>query len=532
MPDAVPRYDTAGDAVAFWAGRLEPADGATVQVYPSYPRRMGQGANSAEMFEAPLAIRVSRQPTLEEEGTRFGDDEVVVGNYVRKTFYEEGKIAPFLAENPGVPSFRRQRRPPPFGSGLDRRGSIFRDGERDAARFSTLLSHEAVTAEAYREVVRLGGDRRASPFAVGMAYGIGRRTLDIWKTYLGFAQDDPFPFYARPEVPRLEIVPLAYSLGGNGLHLEGTSISSFGYVELGIRELSRDDPKVRTARSAGLIEPTERSPYWLSADVIAHEIGHQILYGTLGAGALDRQDGSQDWLSHGSQEFRAFHEAFADITSLLSTLHFGALRRAILLEVKGDIFTETALSQIGEAGSTNAIRRVYNGVRYRDVGTLSIPKGRRGIQAEAALIDNYYQLSRIISGALFDMLVAFAGCRLLALGVITADVLQGGADVLFEDGNDNGLAERQRTPAALRARLADISVNAPETLDLALVLARDDLGWLLADALATLRDCIGQSGCEVDFETVIEALRTAAKGDIAGVSKAEIVQRCFAWRFD
>jgi hypothetical protein len=531
MPHAAPRYEKAEHAAAFWTERLDAVDGGTVQIYPSYPRRMGQGANSAEVFEPPLSLRVSRRPALEDDGARLGDDELVVGNYIRKTFYEEGKIAPFLAENPGVPSFRRQRRPPPFGSGLDRIGSIFRDGGHDVARFSTLLSTEAVTPDAYRELVRLGGDRRASPFAVGMAYGVSRRTLDIWKTYLGFAPVEPFPFYARPEVPRLEVVPLAFSLGGNGLHLEGTSISSFGYVELGIRELTRDDPKVRSSRSAGLLEPTDRSPYWLSADVIAHEIGHQVLYGVLGAGALGRQDGSHDWLSHGSQEFRAFHEAFADITSLLGTLHFADLRRAILQEVKGDIFTETALSQIGEAGSTNAIRRVYNGVRYRDVGTLSIPKGRRGVQAEAALIDNYYQLSRIVSGALFDILVAFAGCRLLALGVVTVEALQGGADVLFEDGNDNGFAERKRTPAALRARLADLCKDAPETLDLALVLARDDLGWLLADSLALLGDCVRDDACDISFDSIIAALTKAARGDIGGVDKADIVRRCFAWRF-
>src|SRR5205823_9491221 len=97
----------------------------------------------------------------------------------------------------------------------------------------------------------------------------------------------PIVWHFADTYQRLEIIPF--------LDWDNAQ-SGYGYLELG--------------RDRG---PDGRVyPYALNFDVIAHEIGHSILFSQIGtpAGSIDDAD------------FAPFHEANADLISLLSFLHF------------------------------------------------------------------------------------------------------------------------------------------------------------------------------------------------------------------
>ena len=84
-------------------------------------------------------------------------------------------------------------------------------------------------------------------------YGSVRRVLDIFESYLGQRIEWPF----RQDYPRLEIIPL--------IDWDNAQ-SGYGYIEFG-----------QFSSTEGVIHP-----YGLNFDVIAHEIGHTIVFSLVG----------------------------------------------------------------------------------------------------------------------------------------------------------------------------------------------------------------------------------------------------------
>ncbi|MCI0477189.1 MAG: hypothetical protein L0Y55_13150, partial [Anaerolineales bacterium] len=139
-----------------------------------------------------------------------------------------------------------------------------------------------------------------------------------------------------------------------------------------------------------------------SSDVISHECGHAV---------LDAHH-PEYWDSLLS-ETGAFHEAFGDISALLSALDSPRVRALVLAENRGDLRRSNAVTRLAEqlarglfdAGyadavvSADALRDVANKLKYRDPDTLPARTPAARLSSES------HNFSRIFSGALYDILV-------------------------------------------------------------------------------------------------------------------------------
>lgn len=119
-----------------------------------------------------------------------------------------------------------------------------------------------------------------------------------------------------------------------------------------------------------------------SHDIIAHETGHAIL-DSLQPGFLESQN----------PETRALHESFGDLTAIFCLLDQMDMCELVVAESKGDLHDKSFLASIGEEFASG-LGRTY-GLRNadRDV-TISEVTGE------------YHDLSRVFTGAVYDILVA------------------------------------------------------------------------------------------------------------------------------
>jgi len=138
-----------------------------------------------------------------------------------------------------------------------------------------------------------------------------------------------------------------------------------------------------------------------SPDVLCHELGHAVL------DALRPQ-----LFDAGSDEIAAFHEAFGDISSLLSALQLPTFRQSVLDETDRDLRRSSRLSRLAEqlgggirqirpdSVPLECLRNAVNSYFYQDPITLP-PRGPVYI-----LTSEPHSFSRVFTGAFYD---AFAG---------------------------------------------------------------------------------------------------------------------------
>jgi hypothetical protein len=196
-------------------------------------------------------------------------------------------------------------------------------------------------------------------------YGSLRRVLDIFESYIGRQLEWQF----RERYTRLELIPW--------LDWENAQ-SGYGYMEFG---QAKDD--------AG-----NDQPFALNFDVVAHELGHSLLFSAMGLPIE----------GHWSAEFGAFHESNADIVALLSLMHFDTVLDRLLHSTRGNIYTLNELNRIGELSETRQIRIASNSRKMSEV------------------TDEVHDLSRPLTGALFDILVYYYLEELLRRGLIGPDL--------------------------------------------------------------------------------------------------------------
>jgi len=138
-----------------------------------------------------------------------------------------------------------------------------------------------------------------------------------------------------------------------------------------------------------------------SLDIVAHEAGHAVL------------DVYQPgyWATP-DPETAAFHEAFADCSSLLVTLTDPAVRRAFLDETGGGGRKSNLVSRVAEAlgraihdnygpgaiSDPTRLRDANNSFRYEDPGTL--PAGA----PDDSLASEPHSFSRVFTGSFYDLL--------------------------------------------------------------------------------------------------------------------------------
>ena len=202
-------------------------------------------------------------------------------------------------------------------------------------------------------------------FCAAHMFGVVRRVLDIWEDYLGHELRWQF----ADLLPRLEMIPLA---------AWDNAQSGYGFIEAG-----------HSAAGGSIV-----MPYCLSFDVLAHELGHAILFSEVGVPVGPVRTG----------DFLAFHEAMADLVALVSVLHFDLVVDDLLMQTRGNLYVPSAFNRLGELTETEQIRWAANtatmedleGLRLAADGTWIDPSGQ-GREA--------HDLSQVLTGAVFDVVV-------------------------------------------------------------------------------------------------------------------------------
>lgn len=297
-------------------------------------------------------------------------------------------------------------------------------------------------------------------FKCATMYATVRRTLDIWQGYFG--RTIPWQFETR--FARMELIPL----------IEWDNAQSgFGFLEFGFGR-----------KENGGIDHTQ--PYCENFDVLAHELGHSIIFSEVGVPENPTDD---------AIDYSGFQESCGDLVAIISVLHFNSIVDRLLNETRGNLFTVNELDRVGELSKSRQIRIAFNSLRMADVG--NEPHGR----------------SLPLTGGIFDVLVEVFQKNLVKAGLITQDL----ADESTQGtGRPQDLEDIQRK--------FDAAYAGKETqFKTSLLAARDYLGNLLSRTWSSLRP--------PNFLTYHDILRALLRADqaIAGEHQ-ETIRSCFSWR--
>jgi hypothetical protein len=245
-----------------------------------------------------------------------------------------------------------------------------------------------------------------------------RRTLDIWEGYFGHRIEWHF---ART-FNQLELV-----LQRN---LEDNAYMGYGFLEVGVH-------------------PTEDGrfePLSLNFDIVAHEVGHCIVYSVVGVPDVGTQDA----------EYYGFHESAADLTALIAALHFDSVVDDLLANTHGNLYTLNFVNRIAELSSNQQIRLAAN--------PLSLLDFVRGWSDE-------HELAQPLTGAMFDILVDIFHEELVERDLISQST---------EDLSDR-LEDEPDYHQVIQPVFDEAYKACPEGFREALVCARDTLGTYLAE---------------------------------------------------
>jgi hypothetical protein len=253
-------------------------------------------------------------------------------------------------------------------------------------------------------------------FEQAHAYGTVRFVLDIWENYFGHQID----WHFAAEYDRLEIVFL------RGLD---NAFAGYGSLEIGSYE-----------RGPGV--PVD---FGLSFDVIAHEVGHLIIYSQVGLPDTSGIDG----------EYFGFHESAADMVSLVSLMHFEQAFTGLLESSHGNLYSYNRLNRFGEVSDSDQLRLASN--------PRTLFEFAQGWREE-------HDLSEPLTGAFFDIWVDVFHRNLVEQGLISIE-LDDLSDRLERDPDYHDVIQ----PLFDRAYSA-----APEGFARALAEARDYMGVALA----------------------------------------------------
>jgi hypothetical protein len=136
-----------------------------------------------------------------------------------------------------------------------------------------------------------------------------------------------------------------------------------------------------------------------SPDILYHELGHAVLDAI-----------KPELFDAASSEAAAFHEAFADISSILNLLQIGEFRSGILMETRGHLYSSSRLSRLAEqlgaairlqnpqAVDADCLRNAVNSFVYAD------PQDLPHSAPASQLSSEPHSLSRVFTGAFFQCL--------------------------------------------------------------------------------------------------------------------------------
>ncbi|MFK8080365.1 MAG: hypothetical protein AB8B97_08780 [Granulosicoccus sp.] len=253
-------------------------------------------------------------------------------------------------------------------------------------------------------------------FHAAHTYASIRFTLDVWERYYG--RSIPWYFEEYAETAEVVIIP----------EFENAQIGR-GFIEIG-SNVNKKDGSV--------------SPFSLNFDVIAHEVGHGVLFFEVGEPDHDKETG----------EYLGFQESSADIVSMIAILHFDSVVDEVLDATSGNLYLANHLNRFAELSPVEQIRMACNSSKLSDF---------------TAGWKSSHRLGQPLTGAVFDILVDIFHEELVRLGAISntleevSDRLEGSADYEAELQDDFELAY----------------AAAPHLFREALIFSRDTLAMLM-----------------------------------------------------
>ncbi len=288
-------------------------------------------------------------------------------------------------------------------------------------------------------------------FEAAHLFGSAHFTMDVWEGYFG----RPIPWHFGRQFERLELSLLP--------SLDNAHIG-WGFLETG-----------GTDEHGG-----EYRPYSLNFDVVAHEIGHAIIYSVIGLPVSEDASG----------EYYGFHESAADLVAMLASLHFGSVVDDLLENTRGNLYTFNRLNRFAELSDNAQIRMAAN--------DRVLSEFAHGWSSEHAL-------SEPLTGAMFDILIDIYHERLLVHGLIPPEV---------EDLSDQ-LEGSPEYSDVMQQYFDVLYADDPEGFRKSLLEARDFLGSYLADAWEMLdADMLSYFGVEKALLTVDQEITGGAFGNI------------------
>jgi hypothetical protein len=213
------------------------------------------------------------------------------------------------------------------------------------------------------------------------------------------------------------------------------AFAGFGFLEVG----------------AQITDTVEYRPFSLNFDVVAHEVGHLIIYSKVGVPVPELMD----------DEYYGFHEAAADLAALVATMHFDAVLDHLLETTHGNLYTFNELNRFAELSPYTQIRIASNDRKLSDF---------------AAGWTDEHALSEPLTGAIFDILVDVFDENLRGRGLISPEV-------------ENLLDQFERFPEyeeVIQSLFDEAYQGRRHGFRAALVQARDYLGVALAETWTRL----------------------------------------------
>ena len=288
-------------------------------------------------------------------------------------------------------------------------------------------------------------------------FGCVARVLDVWEGYLGHRIN----WHFADTYERLEIIPLIDWQNAQ---------SGYGMLEFGYRPTADGGKDL----------------FALNFDVIAHEIGHSVLFSEIG---LPRPD-----VPPGPDMF-AYHEGVSDLCSLIGMLHFDTAMDRVLRRGSGNLMALNELNRVAELADERQIRIAGNARKMSDVSS------------------EVHDKSRPFTGAIFDALIQTYHDTAVAEGLV-------------------------HLPPGSISDARDIDPDLEHTYARAFAADYDLKHFQLKAALADARDVIAlglaKSWAKLDSETltyadaayaICEALQETGHGNVA-----DTMVDCLAWR--
>lgn len=260
-------------------------------------------------------------------------------------------------------------------------------------------------------------------FRAAHTYACIRYTLDVWEGYF----ERPIEWYFKDYYSKAEVVVLP--------EFENAQIGR-GFIEIGT-DVNKVDGSL--------------SPFTLNFDVIAHEVGHGILFSIVGEPDFEKETG----------EFLGFQESSGDIISMIAALHFDSVIDEILESTSGNLYMTNHLNRFAEISELGQIRMACNNAKLSD-----FTSGWR----------DSHMLGQPLTGAIFDILVDIFHEELVKAGAMSTSLEQL-SDML------EGTSEYEEQ---LQDDFAAAYVKHPEIFRQALIHARDVLATLLVDTWSQL----------------------------------------------